>query len=50
MQRVRGLAGYLTTERGERLAFAILVNNHGELSGTAKAAIDDIATALATVR
>ena len=48
MQRVNALAGYVTTERGEPLAFAIMVNNHAELSATAKAAIDDIAILLAT--
>ena len=50
LQRVNALAGYVTTERGERLAFAIMVNNQVELSTTAKAAIDDIAIVLATTR
>jgi len=50
LQRVNALAGYVTTIGDERLAFAILVNNQVKLSGTTKAAIDDIAVALATAR
>jgi D-alanyl-D-alanine carboxypeptidase/D-alanyl-D-alanine-endopeptidase (penicillin-binding protein 4) len=50
LRRVNGLAGYVTTVRGERLAFVLLVNNQVDLSGAAKAAIDDIANALATAR
>ena len=50
MQRVNALAGYVTTESGERLVFAILVNNQVELSTSAKAAIDEIVIALATAR
>lgn len=50
LRRVDGLAGYVTTVRGERLAFVVLVNNQVDLSGVARAAIDDIASALATAR
>jgi len=44
------LAGYVTTERGERLAFAIVVNNHAGKGREAVAAIDAIAVALARAR
>jgi D-alanyl-D-alanine carboxypeptidase/D-alanyl-D-alanine-endopeptidase (penicillin-binding protein 4) len=44
------LAGYVTTERGERLAFAIVVNNHAGRGREAVAAIDAIAAALAASR
>jgi D-alanyl-D-alanine carboxypeptidase/D-alanyl-D-alanine-endopeptidase (penicillin-binding protein 4) len=44
------LAGYVTTLRGERLAFAIVVNNHEGKSHEAVAAIDAIAAALASAR
>jgi D-alanyl-D-alanine carboxypeptidase/D-alanyl-D-alanine-endopeptidase (penicillin-binding protein 4) len=37
-----GLAGYLTAASGERVAFAILVNNHTAPSREAVAAIDEI--------
>jgi D-alanyl-D-alanine carboxypeptidase/D-alanyl-D-alanine-endopeptidase (penicillin-binding protein 4) len=37
-----GLAGYLTAASGERLAFAILVNNHTAPSREMVAAIDEI--------
>jgi D-alanyl-D-alanine carboxypeptidase/D-alanyl-D-alanine-endopeptidase (penicillin-binding protein 4) len=50
MQRVNTLAGYVTTESGERLVFAILLNNQVELSTSAKDAIDEIVFALATAR
>ncbi len=50
LRRVNGLAGYVTTVQGERLAFVILVNNQVDLSGVARAAIDDIAGALAVAR
>jgi D-alanyl-D-alanine carboxypeptidase/D-alanyl-D-alanine-endopeptidase (penicillin-binding protein 4) len=46
----RALAGYVTTVRGERLAFAIVVNNHEGKGREAVAAIDAIAVALATAR
>jgi len=44
------LAGYVTTDRGERLAFAIVVNNHAGKSREAVAAIDAVATALGNAR
>jgi serine-type D-Ala-D-Ala carboxypeptidase/endopeptidase (penicillin-binding protein 4) len=44
------LAGYVTTQRGERLAFAIVVNNHAGKSREAVAAIDAVAAALSTAR
>jgi len=44
------LAGYVTTERGERLAFAIVVNNHAGRGRQAVGAIDAIAGALASAR
>jgi len=44
------LAGYVTTVRGDRLAFAIVVNNHEGKSREAVAAIDAIAAALAAAR
>jgi D-alanyl-D-alanine carboxypeptidase/D-alanyl-D-alanine-endopeptidase (penicillin-binding protein 4) len=50
LRRVNALAGYVTAVRGERLAFAVLVNNQVELSGAAKDAIDAIAITLATAR
>ena len=46
----RALAGYVTTLRGERLAFAIVVNNLESKGREARAAIDEIAVALATAR
>ena len=50
LRRVDALAGYVTTVRGDRLAFVVLVNNQVDLSPVARAAIDDIAVALATTR
>jgi D-alanyl-D-alanine carboxypeptidase/D-alanyl-D-alanine-endopeptidase (penicillin-binding protein 4) len=50
LQGVSALAGYVTTDGGARLAFAILLNGHGDLASTARAAIDDIAITLATTR
>jgi D-alanyl-D-alanine carboxypeptidase/D-alanyl-D-alanine-endopeptidase (penicillin-binding protein 4) len=50
LRRVDGLAGYVTTVRDDRLAFVVLVNNQVDLSGEARAAIDDVASALATAR
>jgi D-alanyl-D-alanine carboxypeptidase len=44
------LAGYATGGRGERLAFAIVVNNHAKKGKEAVAAIDAIAAALASAR
>jgi D-alanyl-D-alanine carboxypeptidase/D-alanyl-D-alanine-endopeptidase (penicillin-binding protein 4) len=46
----RALAGYVTTMRGERLAFAIVVNNAEGRGREAVAAIDAIAAALAAAR
>jgi len=50
LRLANALAGYVTTERGERLAFAIVVNNHAGKSREAVAAIDAIAAALSTAR
>ena len=50
LQAVDALAGYVTTERGEPLAFAVFVNNHVDLGRASLTAIDDIALALATAR
>jgi D-alanyl-D-alanine carboxypeptidase/D-alanyl-D-alanine-endopeptidase (penicillin-binding protein 4) len=50
LRLANALAGYVTTERGERLAFAIVVNNHAGKGGEAVAAIDAIAAALAVAR
>ena len=44
------LAGYVTTARGDRLAFAIVVNNHEGRSREAVSALDAIAVALAAAR
>jgi len=48
--RANALAGYVTTASGERLAFAIVVNNHAGKGREAVAAIDSIAAALAEGR
>ena len=46
LRHVTALSGYVTTKAGERLAFAILLNNHdGETSG--RAAVDALAVMLA---
>ena len=50
LRLANALAGYVTTERGERLAFAIVVNNHAGKGREAVAAIDAIAVALASAR
>jgi D-alanyl-D-alanine carboxypeptidase/D-alanyl-D-alanine-endopeptidase (penicillin-binding protein 4) len=50
LRHARALAGYVTTARGERLAFAIVVNNLEGRGRDARAAIDAIAVALATAR
>ncbi len=50
MHLARALAGYVTTRRGERLAFAIVVNNHEGRGREATAAIDDLGVALAAAR
>ena len=44
------LAGYVTTTRGDRLVFAIVVNNHAGRAKEAVEAIDAIAVALASAR
>ena len=48
--RANALAGYVTTASGERLAFAIVVNNHAGKGREAVAAIDAVAAALSTAR
>jgi D-alanyl-D-alanine carboxypeptidase/D-alanyl-D-alanine-endopeptidase (penicillin-binding protein 4) len=50
LRLARALAGYVTTVHGERLAFAIVVNNHEGKGREAVAAIDAIAAALAAAR
>jgi D-alanyl-D-alanine carboxypeptidase/D-alanyl-D-alanine-endopeptidase (penicillin-binding protein 4) len=50
LRRVDGLAGYVTTVRGDRLAFVVLVNNQVDPARETRAAIDDIAGALAAAR
>jgi serine-type D-Ala-D-Ala carboxypeptidase/endopeptidase (penicillin-binding protein 4) len=47
LRLANALAGYVTTERGERLAFAVMVNDHAGRGREAVAAIDAIAAALA---
>ena len=49
-QLINALAGYVTTAAGERLAFAIFVNNHAGKSREAIRAIDRVAIALAEAR
>jgi D-alanyl-D-alanine carboxypeptidase/D-alanyl-D-alanine-endopeptidase (penicillin-binding protein 4) len=44
------LAGYATTRRGERIAFAVFVNNHARRGREAVAAIDALAQALVEAR
>jgi D-alanyl-D-alanine carboxypeptidase/D-alanyl-D-alanine-endopeptidase (penicillin-binding protein 4) len=46
LSHVNSLSGYLTTLKGERLAFSIIVNNHLLNSHKASEMIDDIVTAL----
>jgi len=50
LQLANALAGYVTTTRGERLAFAVFVNNHAARGREAVAAIDRLAVALAEAR
>jgi PBP4 family serine-type D-alanyl-D-alanine carboxypeptidase len=50
LSQASALAGYVTTVRGERLAFAVLVNNHVGKGREGVEAIDAIATALAAAR
>jgi D-alanyl-D-alanine carboxypeptidase/D-alanyl-D-alanine-endopeptidase (penicillin-binding protein 4) len=47
MSNVRSLAGYVTTAEGERLAFAVIVNNFEGTGAEATAAVDAIAARLA---
>jgi D-alanyl-D-alanine carboxypeptidase/D-alanyl-D-alanine-endopeptidase (penicillin-binding protein 4) len=44
------LAGYATTARGERLAFAVFVNNHARRGREAVAAVDALVEALVAAR
>ena len=46
LSHVNSLSGYLTTLKGERLAFSIIVNNHLLTSHKATQTIDDIVTAI----
>lgn len=46
LSHVNALSGYLTTLKGERLAFSIIVNNHLLSGDKARGTIDDIVTAL----
>jgi len=50
LKSVNALAGYVTNESGARQVFVLLVNDHVELSATARAAIDEVVIALATAR
>jgi serine-type D-Ala-D-Ala carboxypeptidase/endopeptidase (penicillin-binding protein 4) len=46
LQRANSLAGYATTEKGDTLAFSIVLNNHTVPGREAVTAIDDIVRAL----
>jgi D-alanyl-D-alanine carboxypeptidase/D-alanyl-D-alanine-endopeptidase (penicillin-binding protein 4) len=48
MSNIRSLAGYVTTRDGERLAFAILINNFEGTGANANDALDAIAVGLAS--
>lgn len=50
LQLASSLAGYVTTTRGERLAFAIFLNNQATRGREATSAIDRVAVALAEAR
>lgn len=50
MSNIRSLAGYATTADGERLAFAVLLNNFEGTGSEATGALDRIAVALASFR
>jgi D-alanyl-D-alanine carboxypeptidase/D-alanyl-D-alanine-endopeptidase (penicillin-binding protein 4) len=50
LQLANSLAGYVTTARGERLAFALFVNNHAGRGREAVVALDRVAVALAEAR
>jgi D-alanyl-D-alanine carboxypeptidase len=45
---VRALAGYVTTDRGEHLAFAIVANNFKGRAAPIDAVVDRALTALVT--
>jgi D-alanyl-D-alanine carboxypeptidase/D-alanyl-D-alanine-endopeptidase (penicillin-binding protein 4) len=47
IRNVNGLAGYVTTRAGERLAFSLVVNHHTGPAREASAALDEIANLLA---
>jgi D-alanyl-D-alanine carboxypeptidase/D-alanyl-D-alanine-endopeptidase (penicillin-binding protein 4) len=49
-QLASSLAGYVTTTRGERLAFAIFLNNQATRGREATSAIDRVAALLAEAR
>jgi D-alanyl-D-alanine carboxypeptidase/D-alanyl-D-alanine-endopeptidase (penicillin-binding protein 4) len=46
LSHVNSLSGYLTTLKGDRLAFSIIVNNHLFSGHKATETIDEIVTAL----
>jgi D-alanyl-D-alanine carboxypeptidase/D-alanyl-D-alanine-endopeptidase (penicillin-binding protein 4) len=48
MSNIRSLAGYVTTRDGERVAFAVMVNNFEGTGAQAVQAIDQIAVRLAS--
>ena len=48
MSNIRTLAGYVTTRDGERLAFAVLINNFEGTGTNANDALDAIAVRLAS--
>jgi len=50
LQLANSLAGYVTTTRGERLAFAIFLNNQATRGREATSAIDRVAALLAEAR
>lgn len=50
MSNIRSLAGYVTTVDGERLAFALMVNNFEGTGAQANQALDAIAVRLAAFR
>ena len=50
LQLANSLAGYVTTARGERLAFALFVNNHAGRGREAVVALDRVAVVLAEAR
>lgn len=45
---VNALSGYVTTEKGEKVAFSIIANNHNLRSSRALSVIDDIVEAIVT--